>query len=253
MPPVALPTSLPSTAAGRSPVFVFAALLLLALAITGFWPQYWGAMLAGRPLKPPANHWAVHVHASLFTTWLAILLVQSALVWRGRTRMHRQLGPLLAAFGFVAALMGLYAGGALARYSTTIGRTVNEAAAFLFAPLSDMLVFAAFLAAAVVWRRRPEAHKRLMILAAYSMALVAFARLVGRTVGFDERWVWMPALMAPLLLIVATDAALRRTQRPRVHPVWWIGIVAYLLLVNRDPVMDSDTWLAIGRWLLSPS
>ena len=41
----------------------------------------------------------------------------------------------------------------------------EAAATFVLFPLIDMVYFAGFLAAAIVWRRRPDRHKRAMLLA----------------------------------------------------------------------------------------
>ncbi len=154
----------------RSRFYVGMALLLIVLAVAGFWPQYYGPLLAGG--EPQLRHWAVHVHSSIFLVWLVLFLIQAAIIERGRTSLHRRLGPLMAAYGFAVAAVGLYAGLVLAARWVELGRGLDSAATFAFAPLIDMLMFAGFLAAAVVARTRPEAHKRLMFMATFSIALV---------------------------------------------------------------------------------
>ena len=68
----------------RSPFFTLLGLLLLVLAIGGFWPQYFIAAIGGTP-EPTTRFWLIHLHAALFVAWLVAYIVQSALVLSGRT------------------------------------------------------------------------------------------------------------------------------------------------------------------------
>ena len=53
---------------------------------------------------------------------------------------------------------------------------VAAAQAQLLGPLLDMLVFAPLFAAAIYYRRKPELHKRLMIVATTSLLIAAVGR-----------------------------------------------------------------------------
>src|SRR6516162_9831370 len=90
----------------------------------------------------------LHVHGAAFSAWLILLVSQTFLVAAERTDLHRRLG---------------WVGAALA--ATMVAAYENEELAFLTTPLSSMAVFCLLVAAAVRFRRRPEAHKRLMLLA----------------------------------------------------------------------------------------
>ena len=231
---------------GRHTIYVILSLIMLVGAVGGFWPQYFSAPL-GAPLEPRIDRWPFHLHSALFVGWLAILLLQSILVAAGRTPWHRKLGPFLAGFGYLAAAFGFYVSVALAVYSMPGRRSLDEAARFVAFPLIDMVYFAGFLTAAIWWRNRAEAHKRLMVVASFSIAVVGIGRWVGRSGLFESEWLAQPAILAPLLVASAYDLWTRR----RVHPVYWLGLACHLFRLNMDPLTSSEAWLRIGRALVT--
>ena len=116
---------------------------------------------------------------------------------------------------------------------------VVAAQAQLLGPLLDMLVFAPLFAAAIYYRRKPELHKRLMIVATTSLLIAA----VGRMPFLGEprnplllHLIWT----APILLAMAHDFWRQR----RVHPVYVLGLVVLVLEgpLVRAPARGSETW-----------
>jgi hypothetical protein len=228
----------------KSPFFTLLGIIMLALAIAGFWPQYFSAIL-GRPLGGNAQFWMIHLHAALFLLWLLAYTSQAALVLTGRTRAHRKLGPWIAGYGFAIALVGLYAGGLLFHRFAVLENDFETAAAIVFFPLVDMVYFAGFLAAGAVWRNRPVLHKRAMFLATFSMAIVGAGRLVDR-MGVESEIAWQALILAPLLLALAYDAVVWR----KLYAVMAVGLVLHLARLSADPFTASEAWLPAGRAVL---
>lgn len=230
---------------GRVTIYVILSLSMLVGAVGGFWPQYFSTPL-GAPLEPRIDGWLFHAHAALFMGWLALMLVQSILAAAGRIRTHRRFGPYFAGFGYFVAAFGCYVSVALAVYSVPSRRTLDEAAGFVAFPLIDMVYFAGFLTAAIWCRNRAEAHKRLMVVASFSIAVVGIGRWVGGSGLFESEWLAQPVILVPLLLACAHDLWRRR----RVHPVYWVGLGCHLFRLNMDPLISSEAWLRIGRALI---
>ena len=230
----------------KSPFFTLLGLVMLVLAIAGFWPQYFSAIM-GRPPAPTTQFWLIHVHAALFTTWLLLYISQASLIMSGQARLHLRLGPWLAGYGFLIALVGLYAAGLLAHRFGLRENDSDAGAAFVFFPLIDMVYFAGFLAAAVAWRKRPALHKRAMFLATFSIAVVGLGRFVGR-MGFDSALVWQPLNLAPILIALAYDAYVCR----RLYGVVAIGLIVHLIRLNADHFVETEAWLRIGRAFVAP-
>lgn len=231
--------------------YVAMAVVMLVAVIAGFWPRYYGPLVNGIALKPQVQFWAIHVHSAVFLGWLICFVIQAGLVWRGRTPLHRRLGVFMAIYGLLAVVVGVWGGLAISLRKMTDGATLDKAAAFLFIPLSDMVMFAGFLTAAIAYRRKPEIHKRLMLMAALTLALVGTGRLlmhVFPTLLFEQRWLFGLAWLSPILLGMGHDFFTRR----RVHPVYLIGVVPFVPRVNLQPIMESEAWLLVGRALLRP-
>ena len=230
----------------KSPFFTILGLLMLALAIGGFWPQYFSAV-TGRTPETTTQFWLIHLHAALFTVWLLLYISQATLIMTGRARVHLKMGPWLAVYGFIIAAVGLYAAGLLAQRLGLRQNDFEAAAGFVFFPVIDMVYFAGFLAAAVAYRKRPYLHKRAMFLATFSIAVVGLGRLVGRT-GFESALVWQPLNLAPLLIAIAYDMFICR----KVYAIMVIGLIAHLIRLNAENFAHSEAWLPIGRTLIAP-
>src|SRR6186997_2677180 len=138
----------------------------------GFAPTYYlRPYFNTSPLMP-----LLHLHGMVFTSWLALFMVQTTLVAAHRTDIHRRLGIL---GGVIAALM-IVIGPTTAVIRANQGATpIPDVSplSFLVIPLGDMFVFAILISAGFYFRRRSDVHKRLMMLATISILGAAIARL----------------------------------------------------------------------------
>ena len=81
--------------------------------LAGFSSTYVPKLVAGVPALP----WIIHLHAVVFTSWLAFYVTQTTLVLTGRTAVHRRLGIA----GVVLAALMLIVGSATAITVTRLG------------------------------------------------------------------------------------------------------------------------------------
>jgi hypothetical protein len=223
-------------------IFVPLALLITLIAFTGFWPTYFGKLLAGTVSAPLI----IHIHAAVFVVWLALFIAQAVLAASGRRALHVKLGPWLMAYGVFLIAVALLTSVAIFHQRVEAGNFA-EATRRLFAPLRDMLVFAPFLAAGWIYRRNPEIHKRIMVAATTILLIAAVNRLafLGRPVPMLQ---FLLVWLAPVYLAMAWDWYTRRI----VHPVY---VIAALVMVSMRlilPLRDTEAWLAFATWLARP-
>jgi hypothetical protein len=225
----------------------------LVVAVVGFMPTYWLQLAPGTFAGPPL----VHLHAWLFSTWPLYFLVQTLFAARGQVARHRAWGLLGVSLATAMVIVGIaVANGVLVtRLEDGYG---DRARAFHIVSMSMMVVFAALVAAAVACVSRPEAHKRLMVLATVTILPPAVARLffavsVGigpglRPSGGPPRTVdsvLMSALVADLLILAAIAYDVRTRGRP--HPVYVIGGTIVLgAQVLRGPLSTTAWWYALA-------
>ena len=77
-------------------------LLIAAIVAWRFWETYY-SQLAVRMDLPSI----VHVHAAVFTVWIAMLVAQAAAVVAGRVRLHRRFGVAGMVYGALVFGVGL--------------------------------------------------------------------------------------------------------------------------------------------------
>lgn len=221
-------------------VFVPLALLAVVIAAIGFWPTYFGPLLKGTL----HTQLVIHVHAAVFVTWLGLFIAQAALAATGRVALHMRLGPWLFAFGVLLIAMGLTAAFARFGYYSVIEGNLAQARNKLFGPVRDMIVFAPSLAAGWIYRRRPEIHKRIMLVATNVLLIAAVGRMafLGRPV---PELLFLLVWPLPIYIAVAYDYATKRI----VHPVYMIGLAAMVAMRLVVPLRESETWLALTAWL----
>ncbi len=209
------------------------------IAFVGFAPSYY---LRSFSAEPPLTT-LVHLHGGLATSWMLLFLAQTSLVSAGRTDLHRRLG--LA--GALIAVLFVAVGYATAVTAARLGVTPPGGPpplAFLAVPLGTLLSFAILAGLGLSLRRHRDVHRRLMLLATIAMLPPAFARF--RWFGPGGPAV---AIGGTCLLVVACLAYDRRAHG-RVHPAFlWGGVLLMLSLPARFALTQSETWLAMARWL----
>jgi hypothetical protein len=163
------------------------AVFLLVIVIVGF-----SRTLFLRPLfQVPALPWYDYVHGSVMTLWFVLLVVQTSLVAAHRTDLHRRLGIFGAVLAVAVVALGLTVTlrfPAHFRVSNGILSTglppasPSVALSFLWGDIEALSLFSIMVGTALMTRRWPETHKRLMLLA--SIAVITPA--VGRITTFPD-------------------------------------------------------------------
>jgi len=217
--------------------------MAIAIAITvfaGFSRTYFLKAYYGTPELSRL----LHLHALVFTTWVLFFLAQTALVAAGKTYIHRRMGVAGAGLAALVVVLGT---------TTAILRVKGGAApvpgvsglSFLAIPLFDMLVFALLVGAALYFRRRLEAHKRLMTLGMIALTTAPIARL-----HLPMLPPGLPTFFGLTDLFIVVMLIYDLVTRRRIHPATiWGG----LLLVASQPlrlmISGTSAWLAFAGWL----
>ena len=220
------------------------ALLSIAIALLGFWPTYFGVLLlSGSVHTLPI----IHVHAAVFSGWLVLVLTQAVLAATGHTALHIKIGK----FGFVYGVLLIVIGEATAFASfgaRVAAGNITDARARLFAPVTDLMVFAPFLAAAWMYRRKPEIHKRLIVVSTTILLIAAVHRIAIFGAPPPPLPFLLAVWLAPILVGIGVDIA----KRGLVHPVYLAGIAAIIVLkFLRRPLARTDAWHHFVDWLIT--
>ncbi len=226
---------------------VFMALAVVAVAFGGFMPTYWTRL--GQPSFSVAP--IIHIHGALFFAWTLFFLAQTLLVATGRVQDHRAWGlagiSLATAMGISVVLASINS----MKVADSLG--VGDAGRqFSIVALSALVLFGTFITLAIVNVRRPEAHRRYMLLAVVPLLHAAMARVFmtlfapAGAVGPPPIFVAVPPGLFVDLFIVAAMAHDWRT-RGRPHRIYVVGgacIVAVQLLIV--PLGAMSAWTSIA-------
>ena len=202
-------SSLPAGTRGSDrPLFAWAAALLVACVFAGFARNYYlRAWLGTRVITP-----LVHVHGLLMSGWVALFVVQTWLIERGRIRTHRRLGVL----GVLLAVLAVASAATVILAQVVRGAPDALHRALLFVAFDGLhlLVFAGLVTAALLLRRRGDVHKRLMLFAVVSLLPPAFGRI---TLYFNPRGseiavLWL--MFAVIVACVVTDSLRQHSLHP---------------------------------------
>lgn len=206
----------------------------------GFAPTYYlRPYYNTAPLMP-----LLHLHGIVFTSWLALFMVQTTLVAAHRTDIHRRLGILGGVIASFMVLIGFTTAVIRASQGATPIPGVSPLS-FLVVPLGDMLVFPILVGAGFYYRRRPDVHKRLMMLATISILAAAIARL-----PFAIMQAGPPAFFGFTDVFVLACIVYDLFTLKRVHRATLFGAI---LIIASQPLRlmlgGTHAWLAFAGWL----
>ena len=219
------------------------ALLLTAIVVYGF-----GSTIEANLFHPSFPRPVVlYVHAAVFGGWMVLFIVQSALVAVARkSGWHRRLGGFGFVLGCAMPVLGVASALRMTRLRAGFGDI--DDVAFLILALYDMVAFATLFSLAIVWRKQPETHRRLMFIATCGICVAAVTRLPPGLPGAEGEWAW-----AYIDALIALGAVRDFVVQRRVHPVyrWALPI---LMLVQASAIAVYVTrpaaWMHIASALI---
>lgn len=181
----------------------------------------------------------VHVHAILFMGWVVLFALQVSLAGSGALSLHRKLGWV--AVGWALAMMVV---GTL----TTIWSVQNGGVPFFFLPAQFLLMnpisvalFAALLIGAVAKRRDREWHPRLIVCGMAAIMGPAFGRLLPAPLLMHGM---VTAVFLGMIAFPVAGIVRDKRRFGRVHPAWWLGLGALLLLQLTTETLGRSAFAA---------
>jgi hypothetical protein len=194
--------------------YFLSAVLISAIMFVGFAKNFYlRAWIGTRPMTA-----MVHVHGLIMTAWILLFLAQTLLVANGRSDLHRKLGVIGAFLALIVVALGLYT------ISNSILRRHPDANPNLFALLFvafdglSLLLFGGLVIAALRVRRRPQVHRRLMLMALVSLLPPAFGRFAAYFTHVGVSEIVLGLMCATVLSCIVIDKV--RHRRPHPALVW---------------------------------
>jgi hypothetical protein len=191
-------------------------LLIAAVVIYGFSHTVDHFLIHATPVRP----WVLYLHGTVFSGWVVFFILQSTLIRTHNVRLHRTLGWFGVALGVLIPILGVSTAITMARFNT-LNLHATDSGPFLAIQFNDMICFSVSFGLAIYWRRKPEFHRRLVLIASCVLTAAAFARFPF--LPFVCSYVCVDSL---ILLGVVRDLIVTR----RVHPVYRYALPALIVI-----------------------
>ena len=242
-------TAASAQTAHRPRFYLWMAVAVVLIAFGGFMPTYWSRVATGSFTGQPI----MHLHGLLFFAWTLLYFSQTALVAAGRIPDHRAWG-LVGIFmvGMMAISVPLASINSMWVADRLGGPAMGDMARrFSVVPFSALPVILGFFGFAIANVRRPEWHKRLMLMMQIPLLEAAAGRITPYVLfpgGPPEgpppgAFAAIPGGLAVDLLIVVGMVHDRRTLG-YVHPAYKIGLPIILAVqFLAVPLSMTDGWM----------
>lgn len=205
------------------------------IAAVGFARTYYLRFLFHTPVLPSL----VQIHGAIMTLWCVGFIVQTWLIEAGRVRLHQRMGIFMAVLAGIVVLLGeiLTINGFASEVRL---HQIGKFHYLLGINSINLLLFAGLVILGFAYRKRPELHKRLMVLAALTLLAPAVARIV--LLFTHKPLPQFLAFYACLLLCVMIDTLRHR----RLHPVFAIGVLIVIASFQLSYfAVQSQVWMKL--------
>jgi len=218
------------------------ALLILGTVFLGFARSYYLAGIYHTHLP----NLLIHVHAVVFSAWIVLFCVQTALVARRNISLHRALG--FAGAGLAVAMVGL--GIAAATDSLARGFAPREfpfgPLGFYSVPIFGITTFAVLIFFGIYLRSNGSAHKRLVLLATIALTSAAIDRW---PVAFIHQEHFMSNVIRDLMvlsIVVFDFSTIRRLHRATLLGGLFVMAMGQITV----PIGSTAAWQKIASSVL---
>jgi hypothetical protein len=203
--------------------------------VAGFWIPYFAAF----PKFDPGITAAVHIHAALLFTWVALLVIQPLAIRYGAFALHRFLG--VASLALMPLIVFFAAAMIRKEYRESLGAGAGRMAAlegeYLSAAQLGLLIACFLLAVSHIRKRNVPAHMRYMLC----IALILMPAGLARTLGywFERRQaisqtISLSVIDCCLMAFIVYDRKQGLPSRP-----FYVTLASYVVI--------EAVWISLGR------
>jgi hypothetical protein len=216
------------------------AILMCVCVYIGFSPTYFQAGMMRAPLPSPI----LHVHGAVFTLWMLLFVVQVAFISAHRVKWHRSFGivafclpPIMIVLGVIAAIDAFRRGVQIGPLTPAVSLAI---------PLIGICGFTIVIYASWRARRRPDAHKRLILIATMGLIAAAFGRFPWSRIGLPPAAGAVTGLGFLLLLLIIFELiTIRRIHRSTM----WAAPLTFAVVALAVPIGMTPAWQAFAALL----
>src|ERR1700761_5666784 len=209
------------------------AVLLCICVFIGFSTTYFQAGMLRAPLPIPI----LHVHGAVFTLWMLLFVVQAAFISARRVKWHRSFGtvafcfpPIMIVLGIIAAIDALHRGVKIGPLDPAVSSAI---------PLIGITAFTIVIYASWRARRRPDAHKRLILIATMGLVAAAFGRFPWDRIGLPPAAGAVTGLgILILILLIYELITIRRIH----HSTMWAAPLVFASVALAVPIGMTPAW-----------
>jgi len=214
--------------------------VIAAIVVWGF-SHTIGENLLHAAIPRPLILW---FHASFFSLWVLFFIFQTTLVRTRNVKWHRFFGWFGLGLGTIMIPLGIATAIAMTRFETY---TLHEAGSdhFMIVPFFDMVAFTTFFALAIVWRKKPELHRRFIYIATCGLLAAAF----GRFDYIASHSLFYAGVDALICLGVIRDLLVNR----RVHKIYLVALPTLIvchIFVVQTMLSGAHWWLRIAHAII---
>jgi len=234
------PTYRPVNRTVERAFYIGMAILLCLCVYIGFSPTYFQAGMMLAPLPSPI----LHIHGAVFTLWMLLFVVQTTLISARRVKWHRSFGtvafclpPIMIVLGVIAAIDALHRGVMIGPLDPAVSAAI---------PLIGIVGFTIVIYASWRARRRPDAHKRLILMATMSLVAAAFGRFPWARIGLPPAAGAVTGLGVLLLIFIVYELV----SIHRIHAsTMWAAPLVFASVALSVPIGMTPAWHAFAALL----
>ena len=214
--------------------YLFLSLVVAAVVVAGFSNTVGPNLIHAAPRRPVL----LWLHGAAFSAWVVFFILQSGLVRIRKVSWHRTLGWFGAALAALMVVLGCVVSVVMFRFDALVLKQPDPS--FLSVTFWDMFAFGTAVALAILWRGKPEVHRRLLVVGTCCLLDAGFGRFdyvfnhnllfwcldgvillgVVRDLLVDRR-VHKVYLYALPVLVVGQNVAIYLWRHP---PGWWMSM-----------------------------
>lgn len=236
-----------TTTAAKSKLTFFTAIALLAIIaiLVGFLKTFITPIISGTKTWPLA----IYAHACFVFGWVLVFLTQALLIQNRKYETHIFLGRWGAFIALGAALSIIPA--ALYQVERELKEGLGQTAISpIVGSLASATMFLTLVTLAIVYRKRPQVHKRLMLLATILLIWPAWFRWRHYFPSVQRPDIWFASVLANSLIIVAF--VWDWVKNKHIHPALLYGGL-FIIAENVMEILlfDSPGWRVAANSIYS--